>query len=117
MNSIKGEIMEETSVRLSKIKGTTMQPGRQDNVKSLIQGQTIYAVPEPTNPVDPNAVKLYADEAHTKDLGYIDADMLRSMSDYYVEAVMVRSVGCATISKGRENWGANISIIFKKKVN
>ena len=105
--------MEDTEVRLSKVKGVTMAPGRQDNVKSLVQGQTIYFKPEPNNPFDSNAVKLFADKELTKELGYIDSQMLKDMVGFKVDAVMVRSVGSATGNKFA-NWGANIMIVFKR---
>jgi hypothetical protein len=101
-------------VRLHKIKGTTMAPGRQDNVKALIQGQTIYFKAEPDNLYDPNAIKLFADRELTKELGYIDSQLLKDMAGWTIDAVMVRSVGSATGNKF-SNWGANIMIVFKKE--
>jgi hypothetical protein len=100
---------ENESVRLSKIKGVS-QPGRQDNVKSLILGQTIFFEPEPSNKYDPNAVMLFADREKTKMLGYVDAALLQDMKDYTMDQVMVRSVG-----EKFNNYGANIMIVFKKK--
>lgn len=105
---------DEIVTRIHKIKGVTMRPGRQENVKNLIQGQSIYFQPEPDNPVDSNAVKLFADLEKQKELGYVDAELLKEMADYFIDAVFVRSIGKASVGN-RETYGANIAIVFKKK--
>jgi len=103
-------------VRLHKIKGVTMVPGRQDNVKALIQGQTLYFKAEPDNQYDPNAIKLFSDPNFTKELGYLDSLLMKEMIErgFGVDSVMVRSIGSATGNKA-SNWGANIMIVFKKE--
>jgi hypothetical protein len=109
--------MLEEQVRLSKIKGVCSgnnAKDRQDNVKQLIQGQTIYFKPEPDNPVDSNAVKLFLDPEMKRELGYVDSQLLKDMIGFEVDTVMVRSIGSATGNRFA-NWGANIMIVFRKK--
>ena len=106
--------MSEVITRIGKIKGVTMAPGRQDNVRALTQGQTIFFQPEPDNQYDPNAVKLFLDPEKTKELGYLDAALLKEMIGCTVDSIFVRSVGMAKVGS-RETYGANIAIIFKKE--
>jgi hypothetical protein len=49
----------------------------------------------------------------TRELGYVDSQLLKDMAGWEIDSVMVRSVGSATGNKFA-NWGANIMIVFKK---
>ena len=102
--------VENNEVRVSKIKGVTFE-NRQVNVKALIQGQTIFFKPEPENPYDANAIKLFADRECTKELGHVDSQLLKDMVGYTIIDVMVRSVGAK-----HDTFGANIAIVFQKKI-
>jgi hypothetical protein len=65
----------------SKLVGVTMgNEQRQENVLSLSPGQRIWQVYETDNPFDPNAIKLFADEARTKPLGYLKKELAADLT-------------------------------------
>lgn len=101
-------------VRVSKITGTTMQPGRQENVSALKVGQPIFWELEPNNPYDKNAIHLYADKEHKLDLGYLQKEMAKEIADkgLSVDSIFVKSVGSKKFGN-KENYGCNINIVLK----
>jgi hypothetical protein len=100
----------------SKIRGVTMKPERQENLKELQQAQKLFYEFELNNPADQNAIKLFADETKVKELGYISKELapdLRRFKDYGVDfEVRVAQVQGGTPSK--PTIGCNILIILKR---
>jgi hypothetical protein len=98
----------------SKIKGVTMQPDRQDNIKNISQAQKIFWFLE-DNPVDPNAIRLYGDEAKTKDLGYISKELAPDLRDFLHHGIDFE-IRAAQITGGigTKSFGCNILIILKR---
>jgi len=99
----------------SKIKGVTMVSERQENIKALKPGQKLFYVFE-NNPKDPNAIRLYADEAHNLDLGYISKELAPYLRDFKKHNVDF-DVRVAQITGGdgkKPTCGCNILIVLKR---
>jgi hypothetical protein len=95
----------------SKIKGVSMVPGRQENLTKLISGQELFYLHEKDNPVDPNAIKLFADKDMKFELGYISKDLTPDLLDFMYKHGKKFSVYVSEVTGGGEKtMGCNIKI-------
>jgi hypothetical protein len=69
MDNFSGDIMR----RYIMAKGVSFD-GRQEEIKKLILGEKLLLVPEPTNPVDPNAISIVRAE-NNGHIGYVPRDV------------------------------------------
>jgi hypothetical protein len=98
----------------SKIKGSTMVPGRQDQLKALHKGQRLHYVHEKDNPYDSNAIKLFADEAKAIELGYIGKDLAPKILEYISRGKIV-SIYVSEVTGGDNgrSSGCNLEIFVE----
>ena len=101
----------------SKIKGVTFNE-RQENISKLKCPQQLFYVFE-DNEFDSNAIHLYADEAHSIDLGYISKELagdLRLFKKHGIDfEVRVRDVtGGPTSTNKSLSFGCNILIMLQR---
>jgi hypothetical protein len=94
----------------TKIFGVTFED-RQKNVKELQPGQQIYAIHEKDNPVSTTAMKLFADTACTKPLGYLKNELSRDLLTRIGEGwSYTYRVGQVTGGTAGKSFGCNIVI-------
>jgi hypothetical protein len=100
----------------SKVKGSTMAPGRQENIKKLNQADKIFFVFEDSNQVDANAIKLYADDKLTLELGYVPKELAVDLRDFKRNGVdfEIRATSVTGNTKDKPTAGLNIIIILKR---
>jgi hypothetical protein len=67
----------------SKIVGVTHKDDngteRQDNCRKVVDGQKLYVVLETNNAFDPQAMKIFADEALQLPLGYVQRELAKDL--------------------------------------
>jgi hypothetical protein len=99
----------------SHIVGSTFRQDGQENIKKLEQAQKLFMVFEDDNAFDPNAVKLYADEAHTRELGYIQRELAKDVRELVKNGIEieVRVTEVTGNTADKKNAGCNILIIKK----
>lgn len=99
----------------SKIKGSTMAPDRQDNIKNLKQADKLFYVFE-DNPYDSNAIRLYADEMHMKDLGYIPRSLAVDLREFKANGIdfEIRATNVFLGTPEKPTAGCNILVILKR---
>jgi hypothetical protein len=100
----------------SKIKGSTMAPDRQENIKQLKQAAKLFCVFEDDNEHDPNAIRLYSDEMHLKDLGYIPRELAIDLREFKRNAIdfEIRITAITGNTQEKPTAGANILVILKR---
>jgi hypothetical protein len=103
----------QSDIIYSKVKGSTMADGRQDNLSKLTSGQQLYFIHEKDNKFDSNAIKLFADKDLTVELGYVNKelspDLLKFMYDHSIRFnIYVSEVTGGTGDK--TSFGCNIMI-------
>jgi len=96
----------------SKIKGVTMVQIRQINIRELKSGQELHYIHEKDNAFDTNAIKLFADEQMTKELGYVSKELAPDLLEYMNKhdkkfTIVVSEVTGGT---GDKSFGCNIKI-------
>lgn len=96
----------------SKIKGVTMVQVRQINIRDLQPGQELFYIHEKDNSFDANAIKLFADEQMTKELGYVSKDLSPDLLEYMNkhEKKFTITVSEVTGGTGDKSFGCNIKI-------
>lgn len=97
----------------SKIKGVT-QGNRQQNLKGLQKAQKLYPKFEDDNPVDPNAIKLFADEAMLIDLGYISKDLVADLREFKKLGIDFEIRVTDVTGLNKQTQGCNILIMLKR---
>lgn len=98
----------------TKIVGVTMQPDRQTNIAALKNPDKLYPVFE-DNKFDPNAIRLYADEEQTKDLGYIRKEIAKDLRLFKKHGIEFEvRVTDVTGGTGNKSHGCNILVILKR---
>ena len=79
---------------------------RQDQVRLCQPGDDVLLEPEPTNPADPNAIKVLV---RNSAIGYIPAYAAQTVG-YWLENRRVRSVGIISIGKPEKSNFVGVQI-------
>lgn len=99
----------------SKIVGVTMgEESRQEHIKQLQQGAELFPFYENDNPFDPNAIKLFADAAKQKPLGYIKKELARDLREQRAKGWEYTFKVEEVTGKEKHTKGCNIVIEAKK---
>jgi hypothetical protein len=96
----------------SKIKGVTMAADRQKNLMGLLPGQQLFFLHEKSNPVDPNAIRLFADKDLKVDLGYIGKDLTPDLLSFMYDHGVRFGIFVSEVTGGGvdRSLGCNIQI-------
>jgi hypothetical protein len=112
--------MEELNLKFknnaffSKIKGVTMENNRQANINKLVKAQKLFVHFEDDNKYDPNAIKLFADEAKLIDLGYISKDLVADLREFKKLGIDFEVRVTDVTGLGKQTQGCNILIMLKR---
>jgi hypothetical protein len=90
-----------------------MVPGRQENLLKLSPGQELFFMHEKENPVDPKAIKLFADKDYKIDLGYVSKELTPDLLDFMYNHSVRFGIFVSEITGGtgdKANRGCNIRI-------
>ena len=102
-------------MKVVRVAGVTFE-GRQDLIKKLSLKSCVNLKPEPSNPYDPYAIKVIADDMH---IGYIPKDLARKISetwDLYSYKIKISEIFEGDDSeKHRRSWGVRILVGRRKK--
>lgn len=121
---LNGEVSQRTALDaryqkdsfFTKIKGVTMEPGRQEALRSLTKGQTLYFNHEKDNKFDSNAIAIFADENRKVQLGYLSKELAPDILEYlYTHSVKV-TMAVSEVTGGYDNksLGCNINVKIHK---
>jgi len=99
----------------TKIKGVTMEPGRQDAIRALTKGQRLHYIHEKENPYDMNAIKVFADNDNTVILGYISRELAPKILDYIKDKKTVSMYVSEVTGGGQDrSFGCNIEVFVEE---
>ena len=112
------EILTSDFTTFTKVVGVTKTNEKGAYIQVLLQqipsNATLTFKPEPNNPYDPNAIRVYANNNH---IGYLNKELAGNIT-YFLknnpEFVLVGTIEEITGS-GDKNKGCNIRIMFKTK--
>ena len=112
------EILTSDFTTFTKVVGVTKTNEKGEYIQTLLRQISSNAIltfkPEPNNPYDPNAIRVYANNNH---IGYLNKELAGNIS-YFLknnpEFVLVGTIAEITGS-GNKNKGCNIKIMFKTK--
>jgi len=97
----------------TKVRGVT-QGNRQQHLKGLQKAQKLYPMFEDNNPVDPNAIKLFADEAMVIDLGYVSKDLVVDLREFKKLGIDFEIRVTEVTGLNKQTQGCNILIVLKR---
>lgn len=97
----------------TKIKGVSIG-NRQGSLKFLEKGQKLFYLLEDDNPIDPNAIHVYADEAHTIDLGYISKLIVPDLRKFLKHNIGFEFYATEVTGLDKPTQGCNVLIVLKR---
>jgi len=97
----------------SKIKGVTIG-NRQQHIRNLKKADKLYPLFEDDNKFDPNAIKLFADEAMVIDLGYISKDLVGDLRKFKKNKIDFEIRVTEVTGLKKPTQGCNILIVLKR---
>jgi hypothetical protein len=102
----------------SKLAGVSMgkEDGedRQLNVRQLRDGQELFFIHEKDNPFDSCAIKVFADEAHTKPLGYIQRELAKDITIQGDKMGYKYRIYCTKVTGGGgRTYGCNVKLVIE----
>lgn len=107
--------MSQSVTLKCRVSGVTYE-GRQDKIPQLLLSDPVRLEPEPTNPYDPNAIKvLIAHAGEIWHMGYVPKELAKTIAPHLEgEACMARIVditgGFKLAYEDRANYGLIISV-------